>query len=246
MIGSNPPPLQADPIPVPPKPPVFESDAKLKARSAALDQALKKVSQKGNPRRFAEPVSREKKTTKDPHRFSEADLEAFIASLDAELLPSGADEGLKRVWTHFRAARFESFVTLFVRIIRETEARDGRRMDPTSDEPELTALEHSIDKTLLRADRHKLRSFIGRTGIELWELAYALWISHADGWYALATAPSALTAVATLLGGAQDGVERTRHDAFGPAQPHRVPTPAPARGPVIKAYLLLGSNAEKP
>jgi hypothetical protein len=209
MLPGRPPP---PPPPVPPRAPrlttVEELVAPINADFAAL---LASVHAKGAPHRFDEPV-RERRERRDDHRFTEQELEDFLRSLDGQLFPSSFadDAGMRRIHRTFWEARTINFAVFLLRMVEETEARHKRRLDPVADKNELAGVERAIVRALFRADRARLRTFIGRKGVDVVDLTFALWTSHAEGWFALASGSSALNALDALLGGhREDGIERS-------------------------------------
>lgn len=206
---------------------------------------LSGVNAKNSPQRFEEPV-RDRPPEKGDRVFTEAHLEAFFGSLDGVLMPAAlaSDAGMRRVWTRFWASRTRCFGWFLWRFAEETEKRSSRRLDPQRDREELQALERSLVRVMIARDRRHLRSFVGRRGVDLIDLTFALWVSHADQWFELATAPSPIAAARQISGSAQDAIERTRSNVdFGGGDRHANTPRAAAQG--VRPYQALTSKPGK-
>lgn len=212
------------------------------------ESILASVHAKGAPRRFLEATH--ERPARRPHpAFSEQDLAAFLASLDAHLLPAAlaGDPGMVRQARHFWEVRLHAFGTFLARFIEETRAETGWVIDPAANEPELRSLEQRIERALLARDRGHLAVFLGRHDVEVADLALALWASHADGWHHLAIARGARREAQALIGRLtavepparpssaprranvlEDRVERSPHAcSSAPHEPHAGPSVRP-------------------
>ncbi|MCC7386225.1 MAG: hypothetical protein IT384_30560 [Deltaproteobacteria bacterium] len=219
--------------------------AQTDAVNAGFAELLRGVHGRGAPRRFAAPVHEHLPRRDDPV-FTEQDLDTFLRSLDPTLYPALlADDGRTRqVWRQFWTVRTAAAAYCLQRYIQEVQAQEGRRLDPTTDGEVLAILERRIARALFAADRAYLRRFVGRRGIDHQLLAFALWTSHANGWFALIEAPSLTSALASLLSGAGAG-DAVDHGPRHPELEHRT-APVVNRTPSSHGVRLYQALAREP
>lgn len=185
-------------------------------------------------KRFVAPIHPQPQK-RSGHRFTEADLDAFLRSLNKQLFPSAleGDPQLEAIGAEFWAARQACHAEVERRLIEER---------PT-DETTLTAADRATTKAFLVRDRAHLLVFVGQSGVETIELCLALWQSHAHAWFTLATGPGPLwPKVAAWLSqhGSSDAVEHAHRDRrFAQEPPHRAAIAgAPRVGmPIYQAML---------
>lgn len=192
---------------------------RVEATEAGFRAFLGNIHGKPSPRRFVEP-RRDPPPKRDQRLFSEADLEAFFHSLNPQLVPASLahDETLRRAWQHFWATKTDCRAVFYARYIEAHGKHESQELDLS----ELVALDHALTKAMLALDHRSLRSFIGRRGVDVIDLCFALWSSHAQRWFELAEAPAVLLAVRALLSaGDTDAVDHQRSMAERLGGEHR-------------------------
>jgi hypothetical protein len=219
------------------------SDETRVAFDAHLASSLASVHNKNSPQRFEEPT-RDRPRRRHEGVFTDEFLDAFFRSLDAVLMPAvfAKDAAVRRVWAHFWAARTRSAGAFLWRYIQEIAKQGGTSLDTTRDAAELLALERSLAHAMLVLDRRVLRRFVGSRGVDLVDLTLALWVSHSNHWFELATARSAIAAARGLLdSSAEDGIERNRSPHDHIALPRKTKT----RGAIRPYQALLASTKRR-
>jgi hypothetical protein len=135
--------------------------------NASFAASLEHVGRKGSPDRFLDGVEEDGREASE-EVFSEEELDRFMRSLDAKLMPAGLRgvRSAQATWRAFWTARTKHWDELRARV-----------------RGEIDALERAIVRSLLVEDRAHLRSaFVGRRDVPLEDLAHALWRSHERGW----------------------------------------------------------------
>jgi hypothetical protein len=169
-------------------------------------RGMKRVEGRTPPHRYQSKrgVRGRSRRKKNGDQFSETALDLFFGSLDERLFPAAlrGEPDAREDWSDFWASRASSAASVIRRFIEETKSATGRAIDPEADAAELFELEREIAAKLRPGDKRALRVFIGKLDVEVEDLAEALWQTHADAWFALASMPSVRECVANLGGNA--------------------------------------------
>lgn len=216
---------------------------RVEATEAGFRAFLGSIHAKPSPRRFVEP-HRDPPPKRDQRCFSEADLEAFFRSLSPQLIPAALAQGepLHHAWQRFWSAKSDSRAVFYARYIESHGKHEAQELDLS----ELVALDHALTKAMLALDRRGLRSFIGRRGVDLFDLCIALWTSHAQRWFELAEAPAVVVAARALLSAADtDAVDHQRSVAERLGGEHRTLPPLTGHKSPAKSWVAAFSKAHE-